>query len=63
MLLVLVMTVLYADYSISENGKKFCDIITTVNDAYQDPDVPEPTTDLGRKLKKNYAELEERLRC
>jgi len=57
------LSIMYANYSIEENGRKFCDIITTVNDAYQDPGVPPPTTDLGKKLKKNYADLEERLDC
>lgn len=44
-----------------ENGRKFCDIITTVNGAYKTG--PEPTTDLGRKLKADYAALESRLDC
>lgn len=57
------ISIFYADYSVRESGRKFCDIITTVNDAYKDPAVPEPTTELGRKLKQNYADLEERLRC
>ncbi len=52
---------LWADYSIRENGRKFCDIITTVNEAYQNG--PEPTTDLGKDLKRKYAELEKRLDC
>ena len=56
-------SIFYSSYSVQESGRKFCDIITTVNDAYQDPAYPEPTTDLGRKLKRNYAELEDRLDC
>lgn len=52
--------VLYATYSVRENGRKFCAIITTVNDAYA---TEEPKTELGIKLKNDYRQLERDLDC
>lgn len=63
MLLLCAASVMYANYSVRESNRKFCDIVTTVNNAYKDPKYPQPTTDLGKKLKQDYAELEQRLGC
>lgn len=51
----------YSNYTAIESGRKFCDIIVTVNNAYKSGN--EPITDLGKKLKQDYAELEKRLNC
>lgn len=62
---VAVMTginVFYSNERIKESNRYFCDIVMTVNDAYRDSPVP-PSTDLGRKLEQNYADLERRLQC
>ena len=55
------VTLWYSTYTSRETGRKFCDIITTVNAAYKDG--PEPTTELGKKIKVQYADLEKRLDC
>lgn len=60
MLAMCAFSIVYANYSVKESGRNFCDIITTVNDAYAEE---QPVTDLGRKLKQNYIDLEKRLEC
>lgn len=57
------VSIWYANYATEKGNQKFCDIINTVNSAYNDTSVPEPTTDLGKKLKQNYKDLKERLDC
>lgn len=56
-----VLSVWYADYTAKESGRKFCDIINTVNNAYKTN--PEPTTEVGKQLKQNYIDLQKRLDC
>lgn len=54
-------SILYTTISQKHTEQKFCNIITTVNDAYRD--YPEPQTDLGKKLKADYKVLEADLGC
>ena len=46
---------------VRETERKFCDIINTVVNAYDTS--PGPTTELGKKLKQQYVDLQERLGC
>jgi hypothetical protein len=55
-------SILYTTISQHNTEQKFCNIITTVNDAYKDAKY-QPTTDLGQRLKESYAELEADLNC
>ena len=44
-----------------QDQRKFCDVVDTVVDAYKSGAAP--ITDLGRKLKQEYFDLQERLGC
>jgi len=61
MLVMAVTSILYTTISQHHTEQKFCNIINTVNDAYDK--APEPTTQLGRDLKQNYRQLEADLDC
>lgn len=50
----------YSTYAVRDNNRKFCSIITTVNDAYAKDD---PKTEIGIQLKKDYIQLERDLNC
>ena len=54
-------SILYTTISQKHTEQKFCAIVTSVNDAYND--YPEPTTDLGKKMKTQYKVLEADLGC
>lgn len=60
MLVMTALNIFYADHLNRQSNNNFCDIVVTVNDAYRDNP---PSTDLGRKLQQNYADLERRLQC
>jgi len=61
MVVMAASSIIYTTISQHNTEQKFCDIVTSVNDAYKD--YPEPTTDLGRRLKSQYAQLESDLGC
>jgi len=57
---MVLINISYSTYAVRENGRKFCSIITTVNDAYSKDD---PKTEIGVQLKKDYIQLERDLNC
>lgn len=54
-------SILYTTISQKHTEQKFCAIVTSVNDAYND--YPEPATDLSKQMKAQYKALEADLGC
>jgi hypothetical protein len=59
--ILVAVSVVYTTIAQRNTEEKFCNIVTTVNQAYKDS--PEPNTELGRKIKVQYAQLERDLKC
>ena len=61
MILLTAASTVYSYNTNLQSDRKFCELIMNVNDAYAG--APEPATDLGKKLKQNYIDLERSLEC
>jgi hypothetical protein len=61
MVVLATTSIIYTTISQHRTEQKFCAIVTSVNDAYKE--YPEPTTELGKNMKIQYAQLENDLGC
>lgn len=55
------VSIFYSYHTNLQSDRKFCEIVMNINDAYEASE--EPRTELGKKLRKNYADLERSLNC
>jgi hypothetical protein len=59
-LVTVAAAVVYTNSTARESERKWCDVVTTMDDAYQ---VAPPTTEIGRKLARDIHRLRERFDC
>lgn len=59
LVLVIGASVAYTTYV----SRQFCELITTLDDAYSDPALAPPTTEIGQKLARDIKKLRRDLRC
>lgn len=60
-IVMVAVSIVYTGYTSRQNNRQWCDLMTTLDEAYAGPE--QPQTPLGRKVAKAISELRDSFEC